>query len=118
LADGARPARDVIDDASDIGFSKRTVERAFRAIDGQSQRKGFGAPVVWSLPILATNHANGPRYKQPGENETTWRDCMNPEEEEENTKFLSPEQTYTPSSVCVDPFAERNGFSNQDDVPF
>ncbi len=69
LAAGSRPREDVIDDAEDMGFSERTIQRAFREIGGLSKREGFGKRAVWSLP----SDANALRPGQPGTNGETGR---------------------------------------------
>ena len=38
LADGPRPARDVIDDGNVAGFGERTLQRAFRQLGGQREK--------------------------------------------------------------------------------
>jgi putative DNA primase/helicase len=57
LANGPRAAKEVIEDGDGIGFSKRTIQRAFREIGGASKVSGFPPCAEWSLANCA-NHAS------------------------------------------------------------
>ena len=61
LADGPQESRVVKEAGVVAGFSKRTIERAFKGVGGVSQQK-IGAPSVWSITIAAptaTPHTHG-----------------------------------------------------------
>jgi hypothetical protein len=125
LIGGPRHAKELIDDGDGFGYSKRTIQRAYReVIKGKPSREGFGGPVIWSLPIGDTTHANGTGHTQHGTNGHTWHQCTNTEEEE-NIKFLSNESVLMPDCGSVAPpddvaereaiIAESNGSDFEDD---
>jgi hypothetical protein len=76
LADGPRPAKDVIDEGDQCGFSKRTVQRAFQGIGGQREKRGFSDGWLWALPEGATS-STAEKLGTFGE---TWHLRTNPEE--------------------------------------
>lgn len=98
LRTGSALAKDLIEMGDHAGFTKRTLQRAYRDLGGTANRDGFGGPVRWSLPIRATNDANSPCGSQRGVNGTTWRECENPEEEEEVKASSLANTPYVPSS--------------------
>jgi hypothetical protein len=49
LANGPRPAREIIEDAEGYGFTKRTIQKALRDIGGKSEKRGFSKGWLWSL---------------------------------------------------------------------
>lgn len=122
LASGPMLAKEVVELGDDLGFTKRTLQRAYRELGGTASRQGFGGPVNWSLPIRANVHANTPRDSQPGTYGDTWRDCENPEEQQQDIKFLRKEEPYMPSSerqAQLDAFeAEQLECNGHGDVPF
>jgi hypothetical protein len=89
LASGPRLAKDVIDEGDGYGLSKRTLQRAFREIGGQSRISGFPPIAEWSLPNCATNRATDTQLGEHGTLGTLGTNGLNPEEEEESAKFLS-----------------------------
>ena len=113
LAAGAMPAKDVAELGDDAGFSKRTLQRAYRDMGGKPSREGFGGPIHWSLPIHATNRANDASGTLLGVNGDTWHEWENPLKEEDNKASSLVNTPYVPSS-------ERQGTNgtNGDDVPF
>ena len=50
LADGPKPASEVIEAGEHCGFTKRTVQRAFSEIGGERKKGEFNGPWLWSLP--------------------------------------------------------------------
>ena len=56
LKDGPRMAAEVIAEGMALGFSERALRRALKAVDGHSERAGFGkgGAWVWELPRLAS----------------------------------------------------------------
>ncbi|MFV0442165.1 MAG: AAA family ATPase [Planctomycetaceae bacterium] len=50
LADGPKPASEVIEAGEHCGFTKRTVQRAFSQIGGERKKGEFNGPWLWSLP--------------------------------------------------------------------
>jgi len=123
LASGPMPAKEAIQAGGDLGFSKRTLHRAFEAIGGQSVVEGFPARATWSIPSCATSRASGACDSLRGTTGDTWHNCINPEEEEDSTKFLRKWSAVVPSSKrraplddLNDELASTNGHA--DDVTF
>lgn len=50
LAGGAKPASEVIDAGEQIGFSERTLRRAYKEIGTKPRKDSFDGPWVWALP--------------------------------------------------------------------
>ncbi|MCR9117854.1 MAG: AAA family ATPase [bacterium] len=49
LADGPKPASDVIELGEQYGFTKRTLQRAFTSINGERKKESFEGPWIWQL---------------------------------------------------------------------
>jgi len=49
LASGPKPASEVIELGEQYAFSKRTLQRALKTIDGERTKNGFDGPWMWSL---------------------------------------------------------------------
>lgn len=111
LAKGPALAKEVMELGSYAGFSKRTLQRAYREMGGEPVRDGFGAPIRWSIPSHATNDANAPSGTVLGVNGHTWHQCKNPEEEEEVKPSSLLNTPYVPSTVCLGPVARMAGDS-------
>jgi hypothetical protein len=76
LANGPRPAKDIIDEADQCGFSKRTVQRALRDIGGEREKRGFSEGWLWSL----AEDASQCHSEKPGTFGGTWHLRTNAEE--------------------------------------
>ena len=50
LADGAKPAKAVIEEAEDMGLSKRTLDRAKEKLRIVSKKDGMSGGWIWELP--------------------------------------------------------------------
>lgn len=79
LSSGPRPAKELIEDGDEHGYTKRTLQRAYReVVKGKPSRDGFGGPVIWSLPIDATIGVNGVPLPKRGTNGQTCHQWENP----------------------------------------
>ncbi len=86
LASGPRYAKELIADGSEMGYAKRTVQRAFRKVlQGTPSREEFGGPVLWSLP----NDDTMAPIQHSGTYGTYGTYAKTPREEEEEAKFLT-----------------------------
>ena len=125
LANGPRPAKDVTADGHDIGFSKRTLHRAFKELGGLSKVSGFPPRAEWSIPDCATNCANETNHGEPGTLGKLGTNGQNPKKTTTNSLFLSDGSSIVPSSESVarlgafDDFErERIELSNGHDSPW
>jgi hypothetical protein len=121
LASGSRPAKELIDDGKGMGFTERTLQRAFRSIQGKREKRGFSAGWLWSLPQPDTNTPTLSRHSQRVAFDPTCRLRTNPEEDTLPKTTNSTLSTKTPSreSVVMDAFeAERLACNGHDSVPF
>jgi putative DNA primase/helicase len=50
LASGQSPASELIERGEQYGFSKRTLQRAYKTLGGQSRKNSFDGPWLWELP--------------------------------------------------------------------
>lgn len=50
LADGAKPSKQIIDDAKENGISERTLRRAFQELGGRPRKDGEAGCWRWGLP--------------------------------------------------------------------
>jgi hypothetical protein len=98
LTDGPRPAKAIMVDGSDIGFSKRTLYRAFKEINGVSTLNGFPARAEWSLPSCNSVA----RLSKPGIPGTTGTTEETHLKQQQTYKFLSNGSAVVPSSESVD----------------
>ena len=80
LANGPQPAREVIDDADDCGYSSDTIQRVLQGIGGRREKCGFTGGWLWSLPEGATKVMDGPQHKELGTLGETWHLRENPGE--------------------------------------
>jgi hypothetical protein len=123
LANGPRPAKDLIEDGDGLGFTERTLQRAFRDIGGQREKRGFTSGWLWSIAQGDTNTTEDTRHKQPVAFDTSCRLRTNPQKEEEDIKFLSNGRHEDDRLESVSPSddfeRERVEVSNgHGDVPF
>ena len=121
LASGARPAKELLDDGKGMGFTERTLQRAFRSINGQREKRGFSGGWLWSVSQGDTNTTSNPRHSQPVAFDATCRLRTNPEDDAFPKTTNSCLSTKTPSSesVWIDEFeAERLECNGHADVPF
>jgi putative DNA primase/helicase len=80
LANSSKLASEIIDDADQCGFSKRTIQRAFQALGGRREKQGFSGGWHWSLPEDAMTAAAELQQEQLGTLGETWHLRPNPEE--------------------------------------
>lgn len=49
LADGEKPAKELLEDAKENGHTEKTIRRAFKEMGGKPRKSGFSKGWVWSL---------------------------------------------------------------------
>ncbi len=68
LANGPKPTKQIEVDAKDgYGISRRSLERARKKLGVESFRETVPGPWLLRLPNTASNTANTPKYKHPGD---------------------------------------------------